>query len=387
MTGPGFEDFYAGHRPLSVGEKLARVHWPVILVVCLIAGIGVMSLYSVADGSFSPWGDKQIIRFLLGLGLVLVIAVVPRSFWLASAYSFYLVALIAIGLVLVMGAEAGGARRWIDIGGVSVQPSELMKVTLILALARYYQWLPQRWVSHPVGLIAPALMIALPMGLTLLQPDLGTAVLFAIVGLSLMFLAGVHWGYFVVGAGGAIALVPLLWEQLHDYQRRRIEVFLNPQTDPLGSGYHIAQSKIALGSGGVSGKGFMQGTQGKLDFLPEKHTDFIFTNFGEEWGFIGAVALMGLFAVLVGLLLIMSLRCASQFARLTIAGTAVMIFVYVFINIAMVTGLIPVVGVPLPLVSYGGTSMLTVMVAIGLAMCAYVHRGRWFRRGELGVFW
>jgi rod shape determining protein RodA len=387
MSEQGLDDFYNGNRSLSVGQKLARIHWPVILVLCLIAATGVMSLYSVADGSLSPWGDRQIVRFLLGLALVLVIAVIPRGFWLAAANPIYVCALAAIALVLVIGSSAGGARRWIEIGGISFQPSEVMKVALILALARYYQWLPQRWVSHPFGMVVPVAMIALPMGLTVLQPDLGTAVLFGIVGMTLMFLAVVHWGYFVAGAGGLVALLPLLWEQLHDYQRRRIEIFLNPQSDPLASGYHITQSKIALGSGGISGKGFMQGTQGKLDFLPEKHTDFIFTNFGEEWGFIGAMVLLGMFVVLITLLLIMSLRCASQFARLTIAGTAMMIFVYVFINVAMVTGLMPVVGVPLPLVSYGGTSMLTVMLAIGLAMCAYVHRGRWFLRGELGPFW
>jgi len=295
--------------------------------------------------------------------------------------------LVALALVLVIGTEAGGARRWIDVAGMTFQPSEVMKVALVLALARYYQWLPERWVSHPGGLIIPVLMIGLPMSLTLLQPDLGTAVLFGFVGLALMFLAGVHAAYFIAGGLASVAMVPLLWEQLHDYQRRRIEVFLNPESDPLGAGYHITQSKIALGSGGISGKGFMKGTQGKLNFLPEKHTDFIFTTLGEEWGFIGAVLLLGLFAVLIALLVIMSLRCASQFARLTIAGSAVMIFVYVFINIAMVTGLLPVVGVPLPLVSYGGTAMLTVMFAIGLAMCTYVHRGRWFLHGELGAFW
>ncbi len=372
---------------LSIGEKLARVNWSVIAVLCAIAGVGFVQLYSIAGGTLDPWGDRQIVRFLFGLGLVLAIAVIPRDFWLGIAYPAYLFALLCLGLVLVIGSEAGGARRWIALAGVTFQPSEMMKVALVLALARYYQWLPERWVSHPVGLLAPLLMIAVPVALMLLQPDLGTAVLLSIVGVGLMFLAGVNVLYFMAAALGAIGSAPVAFTLLHDYQRRRIEVFLNPERDPLGAGYHIAQSKIALGSGGVSGKGFMEGTQVKLDFLPEKHTDFIFTGFGEEWGFVGAVFLLGLFAVLLMLLTLMALRCSSQFARLTISGAAILIFSYVFINIAMVSGLLPVVGVPLPLVSYGGSAMLTVLSAIGLAMCAYVHRGQWFVRGRLGPFW
>lgn len=382
-----FRDNYAGDQLISIGAKLSRIYWPVMLVLCMIACVGVISLYSVANGSLTPWGDTQIARFLFGLALVLLIAVVPREFWLSTAYAIYIVALGMLAITLVWGAEAGGARRWISLGHTTFQPAELMKVALILALARYYQWLPERWISHPFSIIAPALMIGCPMGLTLLQPDLGTAVFFAFVGVAIMFLAGVHILYFIIGAGGLIALLPVLLDQLHDYQRKRIETFLNPGTDPLGNGYHIAQSKIALGSGGLSGKGFMQGTQGKLDFLPEKHTDFIFTNFAEEWGFIGAIVLLGLFALLIFLLIAMSLRCANKFARLTISGAAVMMFVYVFINIAMVTGMIPVVGVPLPLISYGGTSMLAVMFAIGLAMCAYVHRSSPLLHRKLGIFW
>lgn len=382
------QDYDHGYeRSLTIGEKLLRVHWPVIFVLCLIAAVGVATLYSVADGSLSPWGERHVARFLVGLGLILLIAVVPRALWLALAYPAYAVALIMLALVPFFGTEAGGARRWIAVGGVSFQPSEVMKIALVVALARYFQWLPERMISHPLGVLVPVLMIAAPVALTLLQPDLGTAVLLAVVGGGLMFLAGVNLFYFLAGGVGAGLIVPFLWDQLHDYQRQRIEVFLDPTKDPLGGGYHIAQSKIALGSGGLSGKGFMEGTQGKLNFLPEKHTDFIFTNIAEEWGFIGAMVVVGLFVLLITLLLIMALRCASQFARLTIAGAAMVIFVYVFINIAMVSGLVPVVGVPLPLVSYGGTSMMTVMIGVGLAMCAYVHRGRRFLRRELGAFW
>jgi len=286
-----------------------------------------------------------------------------------------------------MGIEAGGAQRWLALAEIRFQPAEFMKITLVLALARYYQGLPTKRISRPEGLIVPLVLIALPVMLTLKQPDLGTAVLFAAIGTGLMFLAGVNIFYFLASGAGAVAALPVIWANLQDYQRRRIEVFLNPDADPLGAGYHITQSKIALGAGGFSGKGYMQGTQSQLDFLPEKHTDFIFTTFGEEWGFAGGMVLLGLFGLLVMMLLLMSLRCASQFARLTIAGSALTIFVYVFINVAMVSGLVPVVGVPLPLVSYGGTSMLTVMFGIGLAMCAYVHRGRGFRRGDYGRLW
>jgi rod shape determining protein RodA len=371
---------------LSIGQKLQRVHWPVILVLCLIASAGMVTLYSIADGHLAPWAERHALRFVMCLGLVLWIAVTPRELWVGLAYPSYLVVLVLLILVPFLGTEAGGARRWLETGALRFQPAELMKITLVLALARYYQWLRPEHVSRPLALVPPIVLISIPLALTLQQPDLGTAALFAIVGFGLMFVAGVHLLYFIGAAGGLLALLPIIWVNLHDYQRRRVEVFLDPQADPLGSGYHIAQSKIALGSGGLSGKGFMQGTQSQLDFLPEKHTDFIFTTFAEEWGFIGAVALLFLFSLLVASLFAMALRCASQFARLMIAGAALSIFVYTFVNVAMVSGLVPVVGVPLPLVSYGGTSMLTVMVGIGLAMCAYVHRGRGFRRLDLGPF-
>ena len=370
---------------LSIGDKLLRVHWPVLFVMALIVGVGFASLASVAGGSFSPWAERHVVRFLFGLALILLMAVMPREFWLRLAYPIYLVALVMLGAVLFAGFEAGGARRWLSIAGATFQPSEVMKVALILALARYYQWLPPNRVSHPLMLIAPMALIAAPAVITLLQPDLGTTVLFVVLGIGMMFMAGVHILYFLAGAGGILIAMPLVWSNLHDYQRRRIEVFLNPETDPLGAGYHIAQSKIALGSGGVRGKGYLGGTQSQLDFLPEKRTDFIFTTFAEEWGFAGAILLLVLFGVLLTMLMIMALRCNSPFARLTISGTAMVIFLYMFINVAMVSGLVPVVGVPLPLVSYGGTSMIAIMTATGLAMCAYVNRGRPLRRRAVGA--
>jgi rod shape determining protein RodA len=361
---------------LTIGQKFMRVPWSVIAVMALIVAIGLASLYSVAGGSFSPWGERHVVRFLGGTGLMLLIAVVPRNLWLGLANPAYLGALVLVGAVLFIGTEGGGATRWLSVGGITFQPSELMKLALILALARYYQWLGPERVSHPLWMIAPILIIAAPVGLTLLQPDLGTAVLLSVIGFAIMFLAGVHILYFLGGGVSAAVALPYVWSMLHPYQRKRLEVFLNPEADPLGAGYHIAQSKIALGSGGLTGRGFMQGTQSQLDFLPEKRTDFIFTMFAEEWGFLGSVVLISLFAILTVMLLSMASRCISPFSRLVIAGTAVMIFVYAFINVAMVSGLVPVVGVPLPLVSYGGTSMLTVLMAVGLSMCAYVHRGQ-----------
>ncbi len=371
---------------LTVGQKLMRVHWLSLLMMALIVSIGLTSLYSIANGSFSPWAERHVMRFLAGIGFVLLMAVMPREVWLKLAYPSYLVALLLLVVVMLVGTEAGGARRWLSIGGVTFQPSEFMKIGLIVALARYYQWCGPR-MSQPVMLPAPLCLIAAPVGLMLMQPDLGTAVLLVALGIGLMFLAGVNIFYFVGSGALAAAMLPYVWSTLHPYQRQRIEVFLNPEADPLGAGYHIAQSKIALGSGGVTGRGFMQGTQSQLDFLPEKRTDFIFTMFAEEWGFVGSVVLIVLFGLLVLLLLVMALRCASPFARLVIAGTSGMIFIYMFINVAMVSGLVPVVGVPLPLVSYGGTSMMTIMISMGLTMCVYVHRGQGFREGRLGMLY
>lgn len=371
---------------LSIGQKLMRVHWTSLIVMALIVSVGMTSLYSIANGSFAPWAEHHVMRFLAGIGVILVMAVIPREVWLTLAYPGYLVALLLLAAVMFAGSEAGGARRWLTIAGVTFQPSEFMKIALIAALARYYQWCGPR-LSQPLMLIAPLAMIAAPVGLMVMQPDLGTAVLLVVLGLGLMFLAGVNIFYFLGSGVLVAALLPYVWSHLHPYQRRRIEVFLDPSSDPLGAGYHIAQSKIAIGAGGLTGRGFMQGTQSQLNFLPEKRTDFIFTMFAEEWGFVGSVILIGLFGLLVMMLLVMALRCSSQFARLVIAGTGAMIFIYVFVNVAMVSGLVPVVGIPLPLVSYGGTAMITIMVSMGLAMCVYVHRGQGYRGGRIGMFY
>jgi rod shape determining protein RodA len=381
-----FADVLELARP-ALARKLLQLNWPFLLLITAITGVGVAALYSVAGGSLDPWASRHVVRYCIGLGILFTLALVDLRWLMRLAYPTYLVALLLLAAVLVWGVESGGARRWLGVGESSFQPSELMKVALVLALARYYQWLPPEKVSRPQWLIVPLLMIVAPVLLALHQPDLGTAALFGIIGFGLLFLAGVSWFYFIAGAIGIIAALPHVWERLHDYQRERILTFIDPERDPLGSGYHILQSKIAIGSGGVAGKGFMQGTQAQLNFLPEKHTDFIFTMFAEEMGFLGAILLLALYLLALLFIAYMALRCRSSFARLVAAGVGLSLFAYVFINVAMVTGLVPVVGLPLPLVSYGGTSMLTMMVALGLVLNAHINKSTQIRREELRALW
>ena len=372
---------------LNIRKKLALLNWPFLMLVTVITLFGVAALYSVAGGSLEPWANRHILRFCFGLALVFAIALSDLKWWLRAAYPLYLLALVLLAAVLLIGVESGGARRWLGVGDASFQPSELMKIALVLALARYYQWLPPRLVSRPDAVLVPLLMIGLPVVLALDQPDLGTALLFMAIGGGLLFLAGVSWIYFIGAITAVIAILPHIWERLHDYQQERVLTFFDPERDPLGSGYHILQSKIAIGSGGFMGKGFMQGTQAQLNFLPEKHTDFIFTMYAEEMGFIGAVILLALYLFVLLFIAYMAFRCRSTFARLVAAGMGLCLFTYVFINVAMVTGLVPVVGLPLPLVSYGGTSMLTMMVGLGFVLNAHINRKVPIRREELGPLW
>ena len=362
-------------RAPSLGQKVLHVDWLLLAALAVVAGVGTATLYSVAGGSFQPWAERHALRFVLGLALVVAMALVPPRHWMRLSYPFYGVALALLLAVPLVGSEALGARRWLSLGPLSFQPSELMKVALVAALARYYHGLPEPRLSRPLWLAIPLALIAAPVALTVQQPDLGSAILFAIIGLAIMFLAGVSWAVFLAGGVGVLAALPFVLDNLHAYQRRRIEVFLDPDKDPLGAGYHISQSKIALGSGGIEGKGFMQGTQSRLDFLPEKHTDFAFTMFGEEWGFVGALGLLSLYLLVLSLSMSLAMRAHGTYARLTAAGFAVTLATYVLINIAMVTGLVPVVGVPLPLISYGGTAMISLMAALGLAMSSHAHGG------------
>ncbi|MBY8975731.1 rod shape-determining protein RodA [Rhodobacteraceae bacterium NNCM2] len=367
--------------PLTMLQKVLRVDWSLFLVICAIASIGFLMLYSVAGGSFDPWAGRQITRFGVGMVLMLMIAMISIRFFRWITPFAYLLSLVLLIAVEFIGTTGMGAQRWIQIGPLQLQPSELMKIALVMALARYYDWLGTDRVSHPFWLLPPLALIAVPTALVLKQPDLGTAILLSAGGAVVMFLAGVSWWYFAtVGAmgGGAIWLVMTShgtdWQILKDYQYRRIETFLDPSSDPLGAGYHITQSKIAMGSGGISGRGFMQGTQSRLNFLPEKHTDFIFTTLSEEFGFVGSLSLLALYVIIVVLGFASMVRNADRFGSLLTGGLIATFFFYWVTNMAMVMGLIPVVGVPLPLVSYGGSAMLVLLIAFGLVQSAHVHR-------------
>jgi rod shape determining protein RodA len=364
-------------------RKLMYLNYPIIVLIFAVAGFGFIMLYSVAGGSADPWMSAQIKRFAVGMVLLIGVAMVPIWFWRnLSAVAFGVSVVLLIGVEL-FGAVGMGAQRWIDLGFMRLQPSELTKVTLVMILAAYYDWLPTNKTSRPLWVIVPILLILVPTFLVLRQPDLGTALLLLTGGATIMFLAGVHWAYFVtVIAAGLGTIVAIFqgrgtsWQLLKDYQYRRIDTFLDPSNDPLGAGYHITQAKIALGSGGWTGRGFMQGTQSRLNFLPEKHTDFIFTTLAEEFGFVGAFALLILYVLIIVFCVASAVSNKDRFASLLTLGIAMTFFLFFAINMAMVTGLAPVVGVPLPLVSYGGSAMLVLLIAFGLVQSAHVHRPR-----------
>lgn len=370
----------------SLADKLISVNWGLVLLLCLLASVGFAMLYSAANGSLQPWAARQMIRFGIALAVMIGVALVDIRVWLRAAYLIYAVALLLLIAVELRGAIGMGAQRWIDLGVIQLQPSELMKVAVVLALARYFNGVPVEEIGRPLKLIAPILLVMVPAVLVLKQPDLGTALMLVMGGGALFFLAGVRlWKFAVVLAAGA-AFVPIAWGFLRDYQKKRIYTFLDPENDPLGAGYHILQSKIALGSGGIFGKGFLLGTQSLLNFLPERQTDFIFTMLAEEWGLVGGLVLLGLYSVVFIYGYAIALLSRNHFGRLLAFGITINFFLYVFINTAMVMGLIPVVGVPLPLISYGGTAMLTVMFGFGLMMSVYVHRDvRIGRRGEIDL--
>ena len=339
----------------------------------ILASVGFCALYSAADGSLYPWAFKQILRFSVGMVILLSVAMVDIRHWLSVAYPLYGVALMLLIGVEVMGFIGMGAQRWIDLYVIQLQPSEIMKIALILALARYFQTCSFLEIQRLPFLIIPTLLILIPTLLVMKQPDLGTAIILILSGGTLFFVTGVKWWVFGVVGASVLAAVPVLWTLLHDYQKKRILTFLSPESDPSNSGYHVIQSKIALGSGGFWGKGYMQGTQSHLNFLPEKQTDFIFTLLTEEFGFIGGVVLLCLYAILIVYGYVVALRSRNHFGRLVALGITSIIFLYMFINVAMVTGFLPVVGVPLPLISYGGTAMLTLLMGLGLIFSVSIY--------------
>ncbi|MDR3424451.1 MAG: rod shape-determining protein RodA [Alphaproteobacteria bacterium] len=359
---------------LTLPEKLRLLNWGMILLIVMIGLTGVALLYSAGGKSWHPWAGPQLARFAAGLCLMMVIALTDVRVWLQYAYSMYALMLLLLVVVEVMGHIGMGAQRWINLGFFVIQPSELMKITLVLALAKYFHGLSLEEIGQPHKLLAPVAMVLAPVGLVLLQPNLGTALLLTLASGAVFFAGGVRWWKFVIVIAIAAAILPIAWHHLHDYQKARLLTFLNPGSDPLGRGYNILQSKIALGSGGLFGRGFGHGTQSQLQFLPEKHTDFIFVVLAEEFGILGALCLLFMYFLLIAYGFMISLTCQNQFGRLAAFGLTVTFFLYVFVNVAMVTGTIPVVGIPLPLVSYGGTAMMTLLIGCGVLLSISVHR-------------
>ena len=364
-------------------RKILYFHWPLALLLIAVSCIGFLMLFSVSGGNFSKWSEPQITRFCIGFIAMITISFTPISVWRSMSIYAYLISLILLFYVEYFGITGKGAQRWIDLGFIRLQPSEFMKIALVMVLALYYDWLDDQKVSKIRWLIPPILLTTIPMVLVLNQPDLGTAILLASGAAVVMLLAGVSLWYFMAGISSIVGLVYAVilskgtdFQILKNYQYQRIETFLDPSSDPLGTGYHITQSKIALGSGGYSGRGFMQGTQSQLNFLPEKHTDFIFTTFAEEFGFLGGIILLFLYILIIFCCYLTAMQNHNRFAALLTLGIAATFFFYFSVNMLMVMGLAPVVGVPLPLISYGGSAMLVLLGAFGLVQSAHIHRAR-----------
>ena len=355
--------------------KFAELDWTFCLILCLIAGAGALIMFSAADLNWMPWAAPHLIRFSIFFVMMIVLAMFDLRAWFFVAYPVYVAGLVLLVGVEVMGDVSKGAQRWLEIGPLRFQPSEIMKIGIVLALARFYHGMSADSARMSWWLLIPLALIGMPTLLVAHQPDLGTAILIAATGVTIMILAGLSWRLIGAGVAAAIAAgIPFVMFVLHDYQRQRIFTFLDPESDPSGSGYHILQSKIALGAGGLLGKGFGLGSQSQLNFLPEKHTDFIFAALAEEFGFAGCFSVLFLYAAIIFMALRIASISHSHFGRLAVAGVTSTFALYVLINGAMVMGLAPVVGVPMPLLSYGGTVMLTVMIGFGLVQSVRVHR-------------
>ena len=364
-------------------RKVLFINWGLVVLIIGAALSGFVMLISVAGGSLDPWASAQIQRFSIGLFAMFVIAMTPIWIWRNISLPIYILALLLLLFVEFLGRTGMGAQRWLNLGFINLQPSEVAKIALVMLMAAYYDWLPTDKVSKPLWVFVPIVFISLPVLLVLQQPDLGTSILLLLSGVIMMFLAGVHWIYFGTVIALTVGFIMALfksrgteWQLLQDYQFLRIDTFLDPDKDPLGAGYHITQSKIALGSGGWTGRGFMEGTQSRLNFLPEKHTDFIFTTIAEEFGFIGTISILAIYVGIIIFCLHSALKHKERFSSLLSLGLTVTFFLFFAVNMSMVMGLAPVVGVPLPLISYGGSAMLVLMGAFGLIQSAHVHRPR-----------
>lgn len=363
---------FAGLLNARWPRRLRRLPWVMIMAVMAIGGFGVVVLYSAAGGHMHPWATNHLVRFLAFLGLALALSQVPMRFWMRIAWPFYLAVLVSLVAVEALGAVSGGSQRWLELGVVRLQPSEFMKLSIVIVLARYYHFLPRGYQAKLAGIWPPLALTFLPAALVMLQPDLGTATMIIAGGITLMFLGGLPLKWLLIPGLSGVAALPFLFNMLHDYQKKRVLIFLDPEADPLGAGYHITQSKIAIGSGGLVGKGYLQGSQSHLDYLPEPQTDFIFATMAEEWGLAGGVFLLSLYVFVLLWGIRVAMRAEPVFDRLLAAGLSMTVFFYVLVNAMMVMGLAPVVGIPFPLMSYGGSAMLTVMIAFGILMG--VHR-------------
>ena len=357
----------------SAFAKLQSINYPLLGLIITLFFVGLAALYSISNGDFNSWPLKHSQRFILGLVIFFLVIFFDLRLIFGYAYLIFFLSIISLAIIPFFGIESNGATRWINIAGISLQPSEFVKYTLILALAKYFHS-----INNDSGfiktLIIPLIITIVPVLLVITQPDLGTALIILIGGISLFWISGLNYKYFIVGVFSILCSLPVLWQYLKDYQKDRVLTFFNPERDPLGNGYHIMQSKIALGSGGIFGKGYMEGTQSHLNFLPEMQTDFIFTMLGEEFGFIGTLLLLLIYAALIMISIRLALKSRSLFSKYLSLGVCNVFFIYVFVNIGMVTGLLPVVGVPLPFISYGGSSMLAVMFGFGLLMNCYINR-------------
>ena len=362
------------HQGFRIAERLLRLEWFLVVLVCTIGAVGIGMLISASGGSTEPWASRQMVWFGAGLLVMLAAAMIDIGFWLRAAYTIYGLAFALLVGVDHLGAAVMGAQRWIDLGVIQLQPSELMKIALVLALARYFHGVALDALGRIRTYLPPLLMILAPAALILRQPDLGTALLLALGGGIMLFLAGIKAWKIGVGIVLVLGSGPIAWQFLRDYQKTRILTFFDPEADPLGAGYHILQSKIALGSGGMFGKGYLQGTQSHLNFLPEKQTDFIFTMMAEELGFFGVAGVLLLYLGIATYGVVISTRSNNHFGRMLGMGITVTFYFHVFFNIAMVIGLIPIVGLPLPLISYGGSAMLSLMLGLGLLLCVGVNR-------------
>ena len=357
----------------SAFAKLQSINYPLLGLIITLFFVGLAALYSISNGDFNSWPLKHSQRFILGLIIFFLVIFFDLRLIFGYAYLIFFLSIISLAIIPFFGIESNGATRWINIAGISLQPSEFVKYTLILALAKYFHSINND-SSFIKTLIIPLIITIVPVFLVITQPDLGTALIILLGGISLFWISGLNYKYFIVGVFSILCSLPVLWQYLKDYQKERVLTFFNPERDPLGNGYHIMQSKIALGSGGIFGKGYMEGTQSHLNFLPEMQTDFIFTMLGEEFGFIGTLILLFIYAALIMISIRLALKSRSLFSKYLSLGVCNVFFIYVFVNIGMVTGLLPVVGVPLPFISYGGSSMLAVMFGFGLLMNCYINR-------------